>query len=177
MNLLLLDRDGTIIVDPDDERVDSVDKINLFPDTIESLDFLAEHDFAVVLVTNQASITEDRLTEAGFWNIHEEVLRQLAPSGVQILKTYMNGEGPGPDASDWRKPGPLMLLQAAKDLDFDISAVYMAGDRATDVQAAINAGCKGGILIKTARVSVESPDAVYTADSLMDAVKYVVANS
>ena len=177
MNILLLDRDGTIIADPDDERVDSVDKIKLFPDTIEALQYLAKHDFAVVLITNQASIAEERLTEAGFWHIQDEVLRQLEPSGIQILKTYMNGEAPGPGASEQRKRGPGMLLQAAADLDFNISTVYMAGDRATDVQAAINAGCKGGILVKTARVNVDSPDAIYTAPSLMDAARYVVANS
>ena len=69
-----------------------------------------------------------------------------------------------------------MLLQAAEDLDFDISTVYLASDRATDVQAAINAGCKGGVLVKTARVNVESADTAYTACNPMSAGNCVVAN-
>lgn len=37
MKIILLDRDGTVIVDPPDERVDREDKIQLFPDSISAL--------------------------------------------------------------------------------------------------------------------------------------------
>lgn len=113
MKVVLLDRDGTVIVDPPDLRVDKVEKIELFPDSIEGLKYLAENDVAVIIITNQAGIEEGRLTEEEFWQIHNEVLRQLEPSGVKVLKTYMNGEMKRPDNTDWRKPGPKMFLQAA----------------------------------------------------------------
>jgi histidinol phosphatase-like enzyme len=70
-----------------------------------------------------------------------------------------------------------MLLQAAEDFGLDLSQIYMIGDNQSDVDAAINAGCKGGILVKAANENVESPNAVFTANTLMDAVKYVVQNS
>lgn len=89
----------------------------------------------------------------------------------------MNGEAAGPNATDWRKPGPKMLLQAADDFNLDISKIYMVGDNQSDIQAAINAGCKGGILVKTANENVESPDSVYTAPNLLDVAHYIVANS
>lgn len=178
MNVVLLDRDGTVIVDPPDLRVDKVEKIELFPDSIEGLRYLAENDFAVILITNQAGIEEGRLTEEEFWQIHNEVLRQLEPSGVKFLKTYMNGEMKRPDNTEWRKPGPKMLLQAAEDFDLDLSQIYMVGDNQSDIQAAINAGCKGGILVETATgEKVVSTDAVYSAPTLLDAAKYIVANS
>jgi histidinol-phosphate phosphatase family protein len=177
MNVVFLDRDGTVIVDPPDLRVDKIEKIKLFDDSIEALKLLADNNIAVVLITNQAGIAEGRLTEEEFWAIHTEVLNQLAPSGVKILKTYMNGEATGPNASEWRKPGPKMLLQAAKDLDLDISEIYMVGDNQPDIQAGINAGCKGGILVKTANENVKSPNAVYTASNLLEVAHYVVANS
>lgn len=177
MKVVFLDRDGTIIQDPLDERVDAIEKIELFPDSIEALKYLADNDFAVVLITNQAGIAEGRITEEEFWKIHNEALRQLAPSGVNFIKTYMNGEA-GPDASDWRKPGPKMLLQAAEDLGLDLKEIYMVGDNQSDIQAGINAGCKGSILVKTARNKVvESPNAVYSAPNLLDAAHYIVANS
>lgn len=178
MKVVLLDRDGTVIVDPPDLRVDTVEKIELFPDSIEALKCLADNDFAIVFVTNQAGIEEGRLTEDEFWHIHSEVLRQLEPSGVKVLKTYMNGEKSKPDATEWRKPGPKMLLQAAEDLDIDLSQVYMVGDNQSDITAGIRAGCKGGVLVKTATgVDVVSPDAVYAAQNLTEAVTYIVANS
>jgi histidinol-phosphate phosphatase family protein len=177
MKVAFLDRDGTVIQDPPDERIDSVEKIELFPDSIDALKYLADNDFGVVLITNQAGIAEGRLAEEEFWNIHNEVLARLSPSGVNILKTYMNAEA-GSDASEWRKPGPKMLLQAAEDLQLDLKEIYMVGDNQSDIQAAINAGCKGGILVKTARNKVvESPNAVYEAPHLIDAVRYIVDNS
>jgi histidinol-phosphate phosphatase family protein len=177
MKVVFMDRDGTLIQDPPDERVDSLDKIELFPDSIEALKYLADNDFNVVLITNQAGIAEGKITEEEFWTIHEEVLEQLAPSGIKILKTYMNGET-GPSASGWRKPGPKMLLQAAEDLNLNLKEIYMVGDNRSDIQAGINAGCKGGILVKTARNKVvESPEAVYSAESLMDVATFVVANN
>jgi histidinol-phosphate phosphatase family protein len=176
--VVLLDRDGTVIVDPPDLRVDKVEKIELFPDSIDGLKYLADNDFTVIFVTNQAGIEEERLTEEEFWQIHNEVLRQLEPSGVKVLKTYMNGEMKRPDNTDWRKPGPKMLLQAAEDFELDLSQLYMVGDAKTDIQAAINAGCKGGVLVETATgEKVVSPDAIYTAPTLLDAAKYIVANS
>lgn len=177
MNVVLLDRDGTVIKDPDDNRVDTIEKIQLFDDTIEALRHLADNDFSVIIVTNQAGIEEGLMSRDDFWRIHGEVVLLLEISEITVLKTYMNGEKAKPDASLWRKPGPNMILQAAEDFDLDVSQLYMIGDNDSDVQAAINAGCKGGILVETANETVLSPDAVCTAPRLMDAVRYVVANT
>jgi len=177
MKVVFLDRDGTIIVDPPDLRVDRLDKIELLPDTIKALKYLADNDFAVVLITNQAGIAEGRLTEEEFWSINNEVINRLQPSGVKILKTYMNGEAAGLNATEWRKPGPKMLLQAAEELKLKLSEVYMVGDNQSDIQAGINAGCKGGILVKTANENVDSPNATFTAPHLLDAAEYIVSNS
>jgi histidinol-phosphate phosphatase family protein len=177
MKTVLIDRDGTLIVDPPDGRVDSVVKIQLFPDIIEALKFLSDHDFNVVIVTNQAGIAEGRFTEDDFWRIQTTVLERIAPSGIQILKTYMNSEAPGTD-SQWRKPAPGMLLQAAKDFNLVLSDIYMVGDSQSDIEAGINAGCKGSILVKTAtNHDVISPQAIYTAQNLSEAVHYIVAHS
>lgn len=176
--IVLLDRDGTIIVDPPDLRVDKIEKIKLFPDSVEGLKYLADNGFAVILITNQAGIEEDRLTEEEFWQIHAEVLQQLEPSGVKFLKTYMNGEMKRPNNTEWRKPGPKMLLQAAQDFELDLSQIYMVGDAETDIQAANNAGCKGGILVETATgKKVTSSAAIYSAPTFLEAAKYIVANS
>jgi histidinol-phosphate phosphatase family protein len=177
VKVVLLDRDGTVIVEPSDKRVDSLEKIVLFPDTIVALSYLAENEFKVIFITNQAGIAEGRLTEAAFWRIHDEVLKRLQPSGVQVLKTYLNGEAADSTASQWRKPGPNMLLKAAKDYDLNLRDVYMVGDSQSDIQAANNAGCKGGILVKTKGQTTEPSSAVYTAVDLLDAVCFVVSHS
>lgn len=176
MNVVFLDRDGTVIFDPPDERVDKVEKIKLFPDSISALKFLADNDFGIVFITNQAGIAEGRITDDDFWRIHNEVLKQLAPSGIKVLKTYVNGEGENA-ISKLRKPQPGMLLQAAEELKLDLSEVYMVGDHQSDIDAGINAGCKGSILVKTANDNVEPKGPIYTAQSLLEAARFIAKNS
>ena len=176
MKTVLFDRDGTLIVDPPDERVDRVDKIQLFPDSISALKTLVDHDFSIILITNQAGIAEGRISEEEFWKIHSVVLEKLSESGIQVLKTYMNGEAPG-SISNMRKPAPGMILQAAKDFDLTLADIYIVGDSQSDIEAGINAGCKGSILVKTAtNHDVVSSDAIYSAKDLTEAVKYIISN-
>lgn len=176
MKVVLLDRDGTVIKDPPDYRITSEQEIVLFDDSISALQILAEHGFKVIFITNQAGIAEGIITEQDFWRINNEVISQLSPSHVKILATYMNWEA-GEDASEWRKPGPLMLQRAAQDYNFDLADVFMVGDNVSDIEAANRAGCKGGVLVKTAtNKEVTSDSAVFSADTLTEAVNYIVEN-
>ncbi|MCR4281017.1 MAG: HAD family hydrolase [Candidatus Kaiserbacteria bacterium] len=175
MRAVFLDRDGTIIVDPPDERVDKAEKIKLFPDSIEALKKLATLDYGVILVTNQAGISEGRINEDEFWNLHAIVLEKLTPSGVKIHKSYMCACPHGHDNCDCRKPKPAMLLQASKEFNIDLGNSWMIGDRQSDIMAGVNAGTKT-ILVKTANVPVESKEATYTAPNLLDAVQYIATH-
>lgn len=175
MNVIILDRDGTVIVDPADERVDRVEKIELFSDTIEALQYLAAHDFGIVFVTNQAGLAEGRITLVEFEAIHNKVKEMLAPSGVTILQTYVCPHKPE-DNCDCRKPKPKLVLRALEDFDLNPETTYLIGDRQSDIIAGTNAGTKT-VLVKTANVPVESEQADYTSLNLLDAVKYVVAHS
>ncbi len=175
MNTVLLDRDGTVIKDPQDERVDTEEKIELFPDTIEALKYLADNNFQIIFITNQAGIAEGRITVEDFHRIHGKVLEMIAPSGVKVLKTFMCPHGPN-DNCVCRKPKPKMILDALQEFNLDPKDIYMVGDRESDVNAGINAGTKT-ILVQTANVSVTADQADYNAPSLLEAVKYIVEHS
>jgi histidinol-phosphate phosphatase family protein len=175
MKTVLLDRDGTIVIDPPDKRIDSVEKLALFPDTLEALHYLAEHGYNVIIITNQRGIAEGRITTQQFETINAHFITMLQPSGIEVLKTYMSPFGKN-DVNDWQKPGPGMLLQAAKDFNLDLAATYMVGDRETDVQAGKSAGSKT-ILIKTLATKDLPTQADYASANLVDAVRYIVENS
>jgi len=174
MKIIFLDRDGTVIRDPEDERVDTEQKIELFPDSIEALRYLAEQDFSVIFITNQAGISEGRINLEDFEHIHGKVLATLSPSGVKVLKTYMCPHGPK-DNCDCRKPKPKMLLEAIGEFNLSPKDIFMVGDRESDIEAGIKAGTKT-ILVKTANIDVVADQATYTALNLLDAVKYAVAH-
>lgn len=173
--IVLLDRDGTLIVDPWDDRVTDDERILLFADTIAALKKLKRHGFGVILITNQAGIAEGRITRAAFEIINTEVIKRLETSGVKILKTYLCPHGPA-DGCDCRKPKPGMLLQAAKDYEFDLSQVYMVGDHRSDILAGKRAGAKT-IFVKTATHPDEAAEADYQADDLTAAVEHIIATS
>lgn len=174
MKFILLDRDGTVIRDPEDERVDKEEKIELFPDSIEALKLLADNDYQVILITNQAGIGEGRINEEEFQKINAKAIEMLSPSGVKILKTYFCPHTPN-DGCECRKPKPTMLLEAIKEFNLDPNVVYMVGDRESDIMAGINAGLKT-VLVKTANVSVEARQATYTAQNLLEVAEYIVSH-
>ncbi len=171
MNAVFLDRDGTIIVDPPDLRVDRIDKIHLFPHTMEDSRLLATLDYAVIEVTNQAGIAEGRLNREEFQVINNKVLEILESCGVKVLKTYYCPHAPV-DNCDCRKPKPTMILQAAKEFGINLSESYLIGDRLSDIQAGLSAGTKT-ILVQTGNTPVSSPEATFTAENLLEAVRYI----
>jgi len=171
MKAVFLDRDGTLIVDPPDLRVDAVEKIKLFPDTIAALKILSKLDYKVFIISNQAGIAEGRISMQDFEFINSKVIEQLAPSGMHIEKTYVC---PHDDRENCtcRKPKPGMLLQAAEEYGIDLTDSWMIGDRHTDMQAGHRAGVKT-VLVLTGNLPIQSEEADYTADSLEDAISYI----
>lgn len=174
MKVILLDRDGTVIRDPEDERVDKEEKIELFPDSIEALKLLAANDFSIILITNQAGISEGRINMEDFNRINGKVLELLSESGVKILKTFVCPHGQN-DGCECRKPKPTMILEALEEFGIKPESVFMVGDRESDIMAGINAGTKT-ILVQTANVPVVVDRATYTAPNLLDAVRYAVGH-
>src|SRR4051794_11918485 len=114
MKVVFLDRDGTVIQDPRDERVDHIEEVKLFPDTLRALSLLAEAGFKAVFITNQAGIAEGLMTQADFEKINADVLKEIEPSGLQVLNTYFCPHGMN-EGCACRKPQPKMILEAARD--------------------------------------------------------------
>lgn len=172
MKAVFLDRDGTVNVGvPTYERVSSLDKVKLLPNTLEALKKLKDMDYAVFFVTNQAGLSEGLITRDQFDEINDKVLKLIETSGINIVQTYVCPHGEN-DSCECRKPKPKLLVDAAKEHDIDLSKSWMIGDRASDVMTGVNAGAKG-ILVKTGVPSVESEEAIFTAPSLLEAVDFI----
>jgi D-glycero-D-manno-heptose 1,7-bisphosphate phosphatase len=172
MKIVLMDRDGTLIIPPEDRRVDPPEKIKLFPDTIEALKLLADNDYKIIVITNQSGISEGRFSHEEYAKINEHFKQMLAPSGIEVLKVYTCPHRRA-DNCDCRKPKPTMILQAAKEFGFDVNDCYMVGDRQDDIDIAKNAGCRS-ILVKTGDFPVVGNDADYVAENLSETVKLII---
>ena len=172
MKAVFLDRDGTVNVGfPTYDRVDEIHKVELLPKTLEALHLLAEMDYKVFLVTNQAGLAEGIISESDFKKINQKVLELISPSDIRIIETYVC-----PHAVDsqceCRKPKPKLLKDAASKYGLELEKSWMIGDRISDVMTGVNAGTKT-ILVKTGDPDASSPEANYTAPSLLEAVEFI----
>ena len=174
MRAVFLDRDGTVNVGtPTYERVDSVEKVELLPHTLQALSQLAGLDYRVFFVTNQAGLAEGIISESDFDAINDRVLQLVEPSGIKIEKTFVCPHGEASNCN-CRKPKPGLLQNAAIEYEIDLANSWMIGDRPSDVMTGVNAGTKT-ILVKTGVPTVESPEATATLPSLLEAVEFIAS--
>lgn len=144
---LFIDRDGTIITEPEDEQVDSFEKLSFLPSAITCLSQIAkETDFELVMVTNQDGLGTDLFPEETFWPVHNKMLEILKGEGVVFKEIFIDRSMPF-DNAPTRKPGTAMLVKYLAG-GVDLQASFVIGDRHTDVELAKNLGCKSIFLNK-----------------------------
>ena len=165
--VLFIDRDGTIITEPEDEQVDSFEKLTFLPGAITCLSRIAkETDFELVMVTNQDGLGTPIHPEENFWPVHDKVIEILKGEGVSFAEIFIDKTMPAENAPT-RKPGTAMLVKyLATGIDIDSS--YVIGDRLTDVELAKNLGCKA-ILISEKNI----PETALTTTDWNDIYKYL----
>jgi D-glycero-D-manno-heptose 1,7-bisphosphate phosphatase len=141
MKAIFFDRDGTLMVDTG--YCSNPEQVELLDGVAELLPAMKQAGFKLVIVTNQSGIGRGYFTEQEFWEVQEALERKIG-AGV-IDATYFCADPPA-EATERRKPGPGMLLEAARDLAIQLDHSYMVGDKASDVEAGIRAGVKATIL-------------------------------
>ena len=159
--VLFIDRDGTIVVEPSDEQLDSFDKLKFVPGVFRSLTFLRQHtDYEFVMASNQDGLGTSSYPEADFWPTQNFILNTLKGEGVEFSDILIDRHFPQ-DNAPTRKPGTGMFGKYMTD-EYDLASSYVIGDRATDVELARNLGCRA-ILLQD------------SADGLSDELKSVCA--
>ncbi len=136
---LLMDRDGTLIVDVGYPRDPA--QVRLLPGAADALAALGRLGFRLALVSNQSGIGRGLITAAEADRVHRRLVALLAESRVILSASYFCPHAPDADC-ECRKPRPGMLLRAFHDLRLDASRCFMIGDKASDVEAGRRAGCQ-----------------------------------
>jgi imidazoleglycerol-phosphate dehydratase/histidinol-phosphatase len=145
--VLFIDRDGTIITEPEDEQVDSFEKLSFLPGAISCLSKISiETDFELVMVTNQDGLGTGAFPEDTFWPVQNKMLEILKGEGIIFKEIFIDRSFPSQNAPT-RKPGTAMLTEyLARGID--LSSSFVIGDRQTDVSLAKNLGCKSILLCR-----------------------------
>lgn len=176
---VFLDRDGTIIRHV--HYLSDPGSVELIPGAAEGIGLLKSLGYACVAVTNQSAVGRGLLTVATLDEIHDRMHRQLEERRMRLDALYHCPVAPG--ASDRtiiehydRKPGPGMVLRAARELGLDIANSWIIGDMLSDMLCGRNAGCGGTILVRTGRgmeVPVDHDAIDYVADDLLAAARLI----
>jgi D-glycero-D-manno-heptose 1,7-bisphosphate phosphatase len=167
---VFLDRDGTLIHNV--PYCSDPAKVQVLPGVTQSLKQLRVHGFKLVIVTNQSGIGRGYFKEETFWKVQTAFEQQVGSDIIDA--TYFCADHPD-EATDRRKPGPGMLIEAARDLDLDLASCFMIGDSESDVEAGIRAGVKATILVGAEEK--ESQERVWSAKNFPQAVELMLRAS
>ena len=142
--VLFIDRDGTLIKEPNDQQVDTVEKLTFYPEVIFYLGKIArELDYELVMVTNQDGLGTTDFPEKNFWPIQNFIEKTFSNESAAFKESLIDRTFPDENA-DTRKPNIGMLKENYLDNpDYDLKNSLMIGDRFTDVEFAKNFGGKG----------------------------------
>ncbi len=138
---IFIDRDGTIITEPEDEQIDSLEKLEFVPGAISGLKALTGLGYELVLATNQDGLGTASFPEETFHPAHNKMLATLAGEGVVFDDQLIDRSFPAEGLST-RKPGTGMFGKYLSG-EYDLAASYVIGDRLTDIMLARNLGARG----------------------------------
>ncbi|MSP85769.1 MAG: bifunctional histidinol-phosphatase/imidazoleglycerol-phosphate dehydratase HisB [Flavobacteriaceae bacterium] len=140
--ILFIDRDGTIVLEPTDYQLDSLEKLEFYPNVFQYLGKIAkEMDFELVLVTNQDGLGTNSFPENDFWPTQNFIIKAFANEGIVFDEIFIDSSLPEENSPN-RKPRTGMLTKYINNSEYDLENSIVIGDRITDVELAKNLGCK-----------------------------------
>ncbi|VAX20091.1 Histidinol-phosphatase / Imidazoleglycerol-phosphate dehydratase [hydrothermal vent metagenome] len=160
--VLFIDRDGTIITEPEDKQIDSLEKLEFYPKAISTLrKIVTELDYELIMFSNQDGLGTESFPAETFHPAQNKMLTILKNEEVVFSDIIIDKTLPEENAPT-RKPG-IALLAKYIEGDYDLSNSYVIGDRETDVQLAKNLGAKSILLSDT-----QNPNTVLTTTNWDD---------
>ncbi len=147
---LFLDRDGTVIQDL--PYLSDPGLVRVIPESMTTIAHANRLGIPVVVVTNQSGIGRGYFDWQTYAAVEDAVAAAVIAAGVRLDAVYACPSAPIESHEQipfGRKPDPGMLTTAAAELALDLSASWIAGDSATDIEAGLNAGLRSGWLVPT----------------------------
>ncbi len=139
--VLFIDRDGTLILETDDCKIEQFEKLIFYPQIFYWLGKIArELDYELVMVTNQDGLGNEDFSEEDFNVVQNFILQTFEGELIHFSDVHIDKSFPHENLPT-RKPGIGMLTRYFSD-QYDLKNSFVVGDRITDVMMAKNLGCK-----------------------------------
>ena len=172
--VLFIDRDGTLVLEPENYQLDSLTKLEFYPKVFQFLSkIVKELDFELAMVTNQDGLGTESFPEETFWPTQNFIFKAFENEGITFDEIFIDRSFPE-DNAPTRKPRTGMLTKYLNNPEYDLENSYVIGDRITDVELAKNLGSKaifikneenlGGNEIATSLEELQNVIALQTTD-------------
>lgn len=141
--VLFIDRDGTLALEPADYQLDSLNKLEFYPEVFTYLGKIAkELGYELVMVTNQDGLGTNSFPEDTFWPTHNFLLKAFENEGVVFSEICIDRSFPA-DNAPTRKPRTGLLTAYLDSKEYSMEQSFVIGDRLTDIELAANLNAKG----------------------------------
>jgi D-glycero-D-manno-heptose 1,7-bisphosphate phosphatase len=172
--VIVLDRDGTIIVDR--HYLADPESLQFAAGAQAGLRTMADLGFRLVVITNQSGIARGFLSLATLEQIHERLRQMLKGAGVTLEGIYFCPHEPA-DECDCRKPKLGLMRQAAKELGFEMSKAIVIGDKDSDIEFGRRAGALTFRIGKPESRPASSAKPDYVVEGLLEAAEIIGSRS
>jgi imidazoleglycerol-phosphate dehydratase / histidinol-phosphatase len=154
--VLFIDRDGTLIIEPEDFQIDSFEKLKFLPEVMTYLGkIVREFDFELVMVSNQDGLGTASFPEETFYPVQHFILQTLENEGISFNDVCIDRSFESENLPT-RKPNVGMLKKYFSK-EYDLANSYVIGDRLTDCKLAANLNSKA-IFIKNPNFDAPQTD-------------------
>ena len=127
---VFLDRDGTINIDPG--YISNLKHFKFYDYTFKALKLLKTLSNNFIIITNQSGVSRGLIKEKNLIKINHFIHWKFAENELNLLKIYYCTDHPE-NATEFRKPGTGMFLQASREYDINLSKCIMIGDSHKDI--------------------------------------------
>jgi len=176
---VFFDRDDTLMVNV--PYLGDPTKVEIFPEAALAMHALKTADFWLFVVSNQSGVGRGLITRNQVFAVNVELERQLG--GDYICAFFHSFATPDDPYATDRKPSPELLLKAADMHNLDLPQSFFVGDRLSDIECGLAAGCRTVLLTHDKSSRKDKPDeednlarekAHYIAANLMEATQWIL---
>ena len=168
MKLVLIDRDGTLIVEPPDQQIDSLEKLEFIPGVISGLNLLTRAGFTLVMVTNQDGLGTKSNPKEAYDKVQNKIISLFSGEGISFAEVFVCPHLPD-EGCKCRKPGTGLVDDYVAETDPDIDSSFVIGDRSSDVIFGKSLGFKTALL-----GSDKSSEPDFLSENFIDICRYIV---
>jgi len=182
---VFFDRDNTLIAS--DGYLGDPAKVVLISGAADAVARARALGYAVVIVSNQSGVARGMFSEEDVQAVNqrmEELLKAENPSAVIDRHEFCPFHPDGTidvyaRESDRRKPGPGMIISAARAMALDLERSWMIGDAGRDIEAGKAAGVRGilfqdpSLKRSPAAEKASSVEPDYTVSTLAEAMDFI----